>query len=197
MGDGKVIMGLTLISTSTASSSASLAITSGIDDSYKAYEFHFYNLHPEDDFSVFTWQVNDYAQPIQTTMMRAHTLDSASHDTSMGYHSSFDQHIGETSTGNSNQDGDDRFAALAFYIGADDATDSLSGVMTLYDPASTVYNKHFKSRISINSSQSSGDYLHLQISSGYVNLTSAVTGIKFQYDSGDIDSGVIKMFGVS
>ena len=56
MGNGEVIMGLTLISTSTASSSASLAITSGIDDTYMAYEFHFYNIHGEEDLQRFTFK---------------------------------------------------------------------------------------------------------------------------------------------
>jgi len=190
-------MGLTLISTSTASSSASLAITSGIDDSYMAYEFHFYNIHGEEDLQVFTFQVNDYAQPIQTVMYRIHTQDSDTHDTSAGGHTSWDQHIGETATGNSSQDGDDRFAAIAIYTGADDTTDSLSGKMTLYDPSDTTYSKHFMSRVTLNSSQSSQEYMHYNVVSGYIKTTSAVTGIKFQFDDGNIDSGVIKMFGVS
>jgi len=197
MGDGEVIMGLTLISTSTASSSASLAITSGIDDTYMAYEFHFYNIHGEEDLQVFTFQVNDYAQPIQTALYRIHTQDSDTHDTSAGYHTTWDQHIGEDATGNSSQDGDDRFAAISFYTGSDDTTDSLSGKMTLYDPSDTTYSKHFISRVTLNSSQSNEEYLHWQIASGYIKTTSAVTGIKFQFDDGNIDSGVIKMFGVS
>jgi len=197
MGDGEVIMGLTLISTSTASSSASIAITSGIDDTYMAYEFHFYNIHGAEDLQLFTFQVNDYAQPIQTCMYRIHTLDSSSPDTSAGPMATFDQHIGETATGNGSQDGDDRFAAIGIYTGADDATDSLSGMMKLYDPSDTTYSKHFISRVTLNSSQQSAEYLHTNIVSGYIKTTSAVTGIKFQFDDGNIDSGVIKMFGVS
>ena len=190
-------MGLTLISTHTASTSASLAITSGIDDSYMAYEFHFYNIHGEEDLQVFTFQVNDYAQPIQTCLHRTHTLDSATPDTSAGYHTIFDQHIGEAADGNSYQDGDDRFAAIAIYTGSDDTTDSMSGKMTLYDPSDTTYSKHFISRVTLNSSQQSAEYLHSNVVGGYIKTTSAVTGIKFQFDDGNIDSGVIKMFGVS
>ena len=190
-------MGLTLISTSTASSSASLAITSGIDDTYMAYEFHFYNINGAEDLQLFTLQVNDYAQPIQTCMYRIHTLDSSSADTSAGVHSSFDQHVGETATGNSSQDGDDRFAAIGIYTGADDATDSLSGKMTLYDPSDKTYSKLFISRVTLNSSQGGDEFLHTNIVAGYIKTTSAVTGIKFQFDDGNIDSGVIKMFGVS
>ena len=194
---GEVIMGLTLISTRTASTSASLAITSGIDDTYMAYEFHFYNIHGEEDLQVFTFQVNDYAQPIQTVFSRIHTIDDDTHDNSMGIHTTWDQHVGEAVDGNSSQDGDDRFAALAIYTGADDTTDSLSGVMTLYDPSDTTYSKHFTSRVTHNSSQGGDEFMHMNLCGGYIKTTSAVTGIKFQFDDGNIDSGVIKMFGVS
>ena len=201
MGNGEVIMGLTLIGSahtvSAGSPAASIAITSDIDDTYMAYEFHFYNIHGSEDLQVFTFQVNDYAQPIQTTMYRIHTQDSDTLDTSAGPHSTWDQHIGEGATGNSSQDGDDRFAAIGIYTGADDTTDSLSGKMTLYDPSDTDYSKHFMSRVTLNSSQSSQEYLHYNVTSGYIKTTSAVTGIKFQFDDGNIDSGVIKMFGVS
>ena len=191
-------MGLTLIgSAHEADGGTSIAITSGIDDTYMAYEFHFYNIHGAEDLQLFTFQVNDYAQPIQTCMYRIHTLDSSSADTSAGVHSSFDQHVGETATGNSSQDGDDRFAAIGIYTGADDATDSLSGKMTLYDPSDTTYSKHFISRVTLNSSQGGEEFLHTNIVAGYIKTTSAVTGIKFQFDDGNIDSGVIKMFGVS
>ena len=200
MGDGEVIMGLTLIGSAhdAAGGVTSIAIT-GIDDSYMAYEFHFYNILGVEDLQQFTFQVNDFAQPIQTCLYRIHTLDDPSPDTSSGVHGSFDQHIGETVDGNSYQDGDDRWATLGIYTGADDTTDSLSGKMTLYDPSedTTGYSKHFISRVTLNSSQSNEEYMHWQIASGYIKTTSAVTGIKFQFDDGNIDSGVIKMFGVS
>ena len=201
MGNGEVIMGLTLIgSAHEADGGTSIAITSGIDDTYMAYEFHFYNIHGSEDLQLFTFQVNDYAQQIQTCMYRIHTLDTGgTADTSAGPMATFDQHIDETATGNSSQDGDDRFAAIGIYTGADDTTDSLSGKMTLYDPSvdTTGYSKHFISRVTLNSSQQSSEYLHTNIVSGYIKTTSAVTGIKFQFDDGNIDSGVIKMFGVS
>ena len=196
---GKVIMGLTLIGSAhdAAGGVTDIAITSGIDDSYMAYEFHFYNIHGAEDLQVFTFQVNDYAQPIQTVFSRVHTIDDTTHDNGMGIHTTWDQHIGEAADGNSSQDGDDRFAAIAIYTGADDTTDSLSGVMTLYDPSDTTYSKHFISRVTHNSSQGGDEFMHMNLCGGYIKITSAVTGIKFQFDDGNIDSGVIKMFGVS
>jgi len=198
---GEVIMGLTLIGTPHDADGivTDIEITSGIDDTYMAYEFHFYNIHGEKDLQVFTFQVNDYAQPIQTVFSRIHTKDDASHDNGMGIHTTWDQHVGEAVDGNASQDGDDRFAALAIYTGADDTTDSLSGVMTLYDPSEDTigYSKHFTSRVTHNSSQGGDEFMHMNLCGGYIKTTSAVTGIKFKFDDGNIDSGVIKMFGVS
>ena len=164
---------------------------------HQTLPYYLYNILGVEDLQQFTFQVNDYAQPIQTCLYRIHTQDSATPDTSAGYHSYFDQHIGEAADGNGNQDGDDRFAAIGIYTGADDTTDSMSGKMTLYDPSDTTYSKHFMSRVTLNSSQSNEEYLHYNVVSGYIKTTSAVTGIKFQFDDGNIDSGVIKMFGVS
>jgi hypothetical protein len=41
--------GLNLISTQTASSSASINFTSGLDSTYKHYVFKFYNFHPQNN----------------------------------------------------------------------------------------------------------------------------------------------------
>ena len=45
---------LTFISRSTASSSASLSITSGIDSTYKEYIFMFNNIHPATNAAKFS-----------------------------------------------------------------------------------------------------------------------------------------------
>jgi len=47
---------LVFISRSTASSSASLSITSGINSTYKEYIFVFNNIHPEQDGKNFSFQ---------------------------------------------------------------------------------------------------------------------------------------------
>jgi hypothetical protein len=41
--------GITLISSQTASASASISFTTGIDSTYKAYKFVFSNIHPLND----------------------------------------------------------------------------------------------------------------------------------------------------
>jgi hypothetical protein len=45
--------GITLISSQTASNSASLSFTSGLDSTYKAYKFVYVNIHPATDNTTF------------------------------------------------------------------------------------------------------------------------------------------------
>ena len=45
----------TLLSTQTASSSATVSFTSGIDDTYNVYCFKMINIHPETDNKTFSF----------------------------------------------------------------------------------------------------------------------------------------------
>ena len=49
---------LTLISTQTASSSASIEFTSGIDSTYDSYVFKFINIHPATDGVTFSFNLS-------------------------------------------------------------------------------------------------------------------------------------------
>ena len=49
---------LTHIATQTASSSASLSFTSGIDSTYKEYIFYFVNIHPASDSVSFDFNLS-------------------------------------------------------------------------------------------------------------------------------------------
>ena len=49
---------LTHIATQTASSSATISFTSGIDSTYKEYIFYFVNIHPATDNVYFSFQGN-------------------------------------------------------------------------------------------------------------------------------------------
>ena len=75
---------MTLISTSTASSSATIDITSGIDSTYKEYVFKFINIHPANDDVSFQFQADvgtgtSYAQTITSSHFRAtHGEDASS-----------------------------------------------------------------------------------------------------------------------
>jgi hypothetical protein len=67
---------LTHISTATASASASIEFTSGIDSTYKEYVFYFVNMHPATDGVKFQFQAeyrtgSNYNQTITSTTFYA------------------------------------------------------------------------------------------------------------------------------
>ena len=179
-------MALTLISTHTASASATLDITSGIDSTYDSYEFHFVNMHPSEASGAgFRFQVNaaggdkGFDESIISTMFVA-THTEADGEAAVVYNTAA-QALG---TG---------YPLLNFNTGADNDQSS-SGVMTLYAPSSTTYVKHFTA-VGVNVSDD--DKLHNHYVAGYINVTAAIDEIRFKFHTGNIDAGTIKMFGVS
>ena len=177
-------MGLVYISTATASSSASLDITSGIDSTYNEYQFHYVNCHPATNSVWLTFQVNaagasGFNETMTTSYFRAYHYENDS-ATSLEYQTSSDQAEGtayQRITTNAGNDNDQ----------------SVSGVLTLYAPSSTTYVKHFASR---SNSAWQGDGSFETHVGGYVNTTSAIDEISFQFSSGNIDAGSIHMYGV-
>ena len=69
-----------------------------------------------------------------------------------------------------------------------------SGILHLFEPSSTTFVKHFISRFNYNHYQ---DYQIDIYVAGYFDTTSAINAIQFKFDSGNIDNGVIKLYGVS
>ena len=78
-------------------------------------------------------------------------------------------------------------------FGADNDQAS-SGIMTLFDPSSTTFVKHF---IAESQSYRYNDYSHRLFTAGYFNTTSAIDEIQFKMSSGNIDAGTIQLFGVA
>jgi len=181
-------MAKTLISTHTASSSATVDITSGIDSTYPVYEFH---LHAQTDSYWpspavhFQFQVNaaggsGFNETMTTTFIQAYQSE-AGDSTTFNYLSQHDQGQGTA------------YQRLAYDLGNDN-DQSCSGILTLYDPSSTTYVKHFTSSVSNNYY---ANYAMVAYVAGYINTTSAIDEISFELAVGNMDAGVIKMFGVS
>jgi len=175
---------MTLISEQTASGSASISFTSGIDSTYPIYQFEFINMHPQTNdihFSInfSTDGGSNYNVTKTTTYFRArHTENDTTAE--LGYSTGFDvaQSTGE---------------AYIFDSVANDNDGSWSGELYLYNPSSTTFVKHYISRIQgMSSSPLSNDVY----SAGYGNTTSAINGVRFQMSSGNIDSGTIKLYGI-
>jgi hypothetical protein len=183
-------MGLTLISTHTASSDATLDITSGIDSTYNEYQFYFVNIHPSEDWPQFHFQVNavgasGFNENITSAAFYAFHEESGSAfgEYTFGY---------RTNAGQANAD--QAYQALVGYNVGYDNDQSASGILTLYDPSSTTYVKHFTSEGSVAVYNEIAANL---FTAGYINTTSAIDEISFKFNSGNIDAGTIYMYGVS
>ena len=175
---------LILLSTQTASASASISFTSGIDSTYDSYVFKFINIHPATDGAEFQFNLStdggsNYNITKTTTFFQAfhNEADSA---TSLNYETGQD-----LAQSTSDQ-------VLITNMGTDN-DQSCSGTLQLFNPSSTTYVKHFISNINnyLNS-----DYSVEQFVAGYGNTTSAINAVRFQMSSGNIDDGIIKMYGV-
>jgi len=70
---------------------------------------------------------------------------------------------------------------------------SASGILHLFDPSNTTFVKHFMGSVNVMTDNPATDQTFL---AGYFNTTSAIDAIQFKMASGNIDSGVIKMYGV-
>ena len=191
-------MAKTLIKSLTASSSASLAFVDGtsdvvMDNTYSVYEFHFVNIHLGTLNAELQFQVNSTndagggydTSPITSTFFGAYN-DESGGTPAVAYHGGHD--IANAA---------DTFQNLTYNQGAASGFDdsSMSGILTLYDPSSTTYVKHFTARTNgMMSNPTSVD----NFAAGYINdYQYAIDEIKFQSSSGNIDAGVIKMFGVT
>jgi hypothetical protein len=172
-----------LISSATASSSASIEFSLG---NYKEYQFYFDNLDADDgtyiQFQASTDSGSTYATTITSTAFSTQH-NHADTFTSLAYASSFDQAQGTS------------FHYLTNTSGATSTPERThSGYMKLFNPSSTTYVKHFISTIS---SAASDDYMMTLNLGGYFNTTSALTNFKFQATSGNINSGQILLFGIN
>ena len=177
--------GLNLISTQTASSSSTIDFTSGIDSTYKEYIFKFINIHPSADGSQFLFNLSadtgsNYNVTKTTTAFRSfHSEDDSA--TGLGYYTGGD--LAQSTD----------FQRFADSLGNDN-DQSLSGTFTLFNPSSTTFVKHFIANVNYSYD---ADYSLQYFLAGYGNTPSAVDAIQFKMNSGNIDSGTIKLYGVS
>ena len=176
---------LTLLSTQTASSSASISFTSGLDSTYNSYIFKFINMHPATDNTQFTFNLSidggsTYAVTKTTTYFDAYH-DEADTGTDLRYLATSD--LAQSTA----------YQGLGISVGnLNDET--ISGEIQIFNPSSTTFVKHFISR---SNTYYSADYSVDTYVAGYANTTSAINAIQFKFASGNIDAGTIKMYGIS
>ena len=175
---------LVLLSTQTASASATISFTTGLDSTYDEYIFKFINCHPATDtvklqFNGSTDSGSNYNVTKTTTFFYA-GHNEADNNTFLSYEVALD--LAQSTS----------FQPISDVIG--NANDkSASGTLTLFSPSSTTYVKHF---IATTNVLSHNDISINSYVAGYFNTTSAVNAIRFEMSSGNIDDGIIKLYGV-
>ena len=174
---------LILLSTQTASASATISFTTGLDSTYDEYIFKFINIHPATDNTNFQFNMStDGGSNYNVT--KTTTFFSAAH--SEGDLSEFEYRTSKDLAQSTS------FQDLTQGTGADNDQCS-TGFLHLFNPSSTTYVKHFISRIFDNNAN---DYAIDIYIAGYGNTTSAVNAVQFKMASGNIDDGIIKLYGV-
>ena len=182
---------MTLIKTVTASSDSTINFIDGsdsvvLDNTYPVYMFKFINIHPATDNVKLAIQGNaaggsGFNETITSTAVKCEHYESDA-ATQLAYDTTNDQAQG---TG---------YAPIMTGNGLGNANDeSGSGELILFNPSSTTFVKHFVSRISHVGYQ---DIQMDDIVAGYFNTTSAIDEISFKFNSGNIDSGTFKLYGI-
>ena len=178
--------GLNLLATNTISSGvSSSSFTSNIDSTYDTYLFKFINIHPSENGRHLRFQGSSnggssFGVTITSTSFGAYHNESGS-DTDFSYRTgrdlaqstSYQNLVSDTGNGND---------------------ESNSGTLLLFSHSSTVFVKHF---MYVGNSYHQSDYSNEEFVAGYFNTTSAINAVDFKFSSGNIDSGVIKMYGLS
>ena len=156
-----------------------------ITNSFKEYIFTFISMHPANDNVFLQFNASDdngsnYNVTKTTTFWRAQN-NEADDSNALGY-----------------VDGSDSAQQTGFQILEDgnssDNDHASSGYLHLFNPSSTTFQKLYYSRMS---STSAGNFNIHSNTGGAFNSTSAINNVRFQFSSGNIDSGTIKLYGVN
>jgi hypothetical protein len=173
---------MVLVSSATASSSASIEFTLG---DYKEYKFFFVNMHPQNtnyhfQFNLSTDNGSNYNVSKTSTAFRAMNYESDAYST-LAYTTSMDL---------ANGTGEQMFIENL----KNDNDASMSGYLHLFNPSSNTFVKHYMARVNMLHNYDISIEHNI---AGYANTTSPLTNIKFVMSNGNIDDGKILMFGLN
>jgi len=173
----------TLLSSQTASDSANISFTSGLDSTYKEYVFEYININPATDATEFSFQASidggsNYNVTLTSTAFQAFHTEAGT--SSLGYNAGEDQAQGTS------------FQILAGLVG-NGADECAAGTLHLFNPSSTTYVKNWYAETQFYRYV---DRSNNSFFSGYFNTTSAINAVQFKFSSGNFD-GIIKMYGIN
>lgn len=179
--------GITLISSQTASASASISFTTGIDSTYRTYIFKIINAHPVTDDVNFTLNFStdggsNYNVTKTTTVFNAYHNEGDTEAT-LAYNIFDDiaQGTGYQSLSSFGQMGIDN-------------DQSLCSEIYLFSPSNTTFVKHFICKTQWYQRE---DRSINVFTAGYCNTTSAINAVDFKMSSGNIEDGTIHMYGIA
>ena len=157
-----------------------------LDSTYPIYKFVFINMHPATNAVFWLFQANavdasGFNEQITSTTFRGVNTESSANG-QVDYIASTDQANG-TAFQYLQSDGDIKT----------DNDSCISGELLIFNPSSTTFPTHFISRTNhmVNNSQSSDNHI-----AGYFNTTAAIDEFQFKFNSGNIESGTIKLYGI-
>ena len=176
---------MVLLSSQTLSNAATVSFTSGIDSTYKEYVFKFIDVHPVTDQKNLSFQVDtgtntNYNQTITSAFYWAYH-NEADTTATLEYYTGGDQNQGNA------------FQVITEATG-NVADECSCGTLHLYDPASSTFLKHFMA--TTQTAEGSGHSTQSYVA-GYINTTTAITRVQFKFESGNIDSGTFKLYGIT
>ena len=182
-----------LETTTISSSTATVSFTSNIDSTYKEYIFKFIDIHPTSEYGFFQFQADtgtntNYNQTITSTAFTS-TNNEAGSEALINYQTGSD--LAQSTS----------FQYLSDQLEADNDS-CLSGTLHIFDPSNTTFVKHFIARTHFHQADPSARTYFV---AGYFNTTTALTRFQFKIlgnsggagNSNNIDSGTIKLYGVS
>ena len=173
----------------TASSDSTLTFLNGgsdvvFDSTYKEYLFILTNTHPSANPGIISFQATtdgtNYNTTVTSTYFRSYN-NEADNSAALQYATGFD------------------LAQSTSVINLDSGSGSgnheaSSGLLRIFNPSSTTFVKHFMGQVL---DENDGDFSHNVFTAGYFNTTSAITGVRFSMDSGNIDAGTITLYGIN
>jgi hypothetical protein len=174
-----VPQGLVLLASATASSSATIDFTSGIDSTYDEYELHLHNVVP--------------ASASASPFIRL-SHDGTTWPSTNSYSYAF---RGYTSSGTDVSLSNASAAAIQISNNPDSSAGAsgISGVFRLFRPATAGIKKH--ATFHMVADPQTGGAIEVDIGAGEIkDATTVVVGIRFLLSSGNIASGNFKLYGV-
>tara|TARA_B110000261_G_scaffold133507_1_gene150303 strand:+ start:552 stop:1178 length:627 start_codon:yes stop_codon:yes gene_type:complete len=157
-----------------------------LDSTYPIYKIQFINVHanantPNMSFNLSTDGGSNYNVTKTSTAFHAwHKEDDSATNLSF-------------TAGNSLAQGTGGQRLTSGGMDVANADGNVSGELTIYNPSSTTFVKHFMARSSLNSYHPYEYDLHI---AGYANTTSAINAIQFTIETNNFDNGIFKLYGI-